>query len=125
MKIGNALQEQLDTLIPLKGFLYTIMADSRIDFLLAAVPPPEGIDMEKLTMEASAIVQSDIATSTSIGIPDETESIIFTAENEVRIIYKLHSIDNYVFIMLVLKKHLANVALALHQLRAIEPKLKL
>jgi len=123
--IDNILQEQLNDLIPLKGFSYTIMVDSRINFLLAAVPPQEDIDVDELTVQASAIVQADIATSTAIGIPDETESIVFTSDNEVRIFYKLHSIDNYVFIMLVLRKTMCNVALALHQLRRMEPKLKL
>jgi len=123
--MNNALQEQLNSLIPLKGFMYAIMVDCRIDFLLAAVPPTDGTDVEQLAAQAGAIVKSDIATNAAIGIPDETESIIFTSEHEVRIFYKLHSIDNHVFIMLTLQKNNSNMALALNQLRKLEPQIKL
>jgi len=122
---NSALQEQLNTLIPLKGFMYAIMMDCRIDFLLAAVVPTDGTNTEQLAQQASAIVKSDIETNTAIGIADETESMIFSSENEVRIFYKLHSIDNHVFIMLVLQKSIGNIALALSQLRKLEPHIKL
>jgi len=122
--VNNALQEQINTLTPLKGFLYTLMVDGRVDFLLASVLPQNYMNVEKLVAQAATMVRRDIEISEAIGIPDETQSIIFTSENEVRIFYKLHSIDNHVFIMLVLEKSVGNVAMALHQLRTIEPKLK-
>jgi len=123
--MNNALQEQLSSLIPLKGFMYAIMVDCRIDFLLAAIPPTDGTDIELLATQAGMIVKSDISTNVAIGIPDETESIIFTSENEVRIFYKLHSIDNNVFILLTLQKNNSNIALALSQLRKLERQIRL
>jgi len=122
---NNALQEQLNTLIPLKGFMYAMIMDCRIDFLLAAIPPQDGTDVEQLASHASAIVKNDIETNEALGNPDVTESILFASKNEVRIIYKLHSIDNYVFIMLGLRKNISNTALALNQIRKLEPQLKL
>jgi len=123
--LENALQEQLATLIPLKGFMYALIMDSRIDFVLAHIAPQDGMDIEQLSAQASAIVKSDIETNIALGVPDATESILFTSENEVRIIHKLHSIDNYVFLMLGLQRNTSNVALALHQIHALEPRLKL
>jgi len=123
--VNSALQKQLDSLIPLKGFMYAIMMDSRIDFLLAQVPPQDGTDIEQLAAQASAIVKSDIETNTALGDPKATESILFTSENEVRIIYKLNAIDNHVFLMLVLRKNISNIALAMSQIRKLEPLLKL
>jgi len=122
---NNSLQEQLNTLVPLKGFMYAILADARINFLLASVPPQDDTDIEELTIQASTILKSDIAVSMALGIPDETQSIIITSENEVRIFYKILSLDNYVFIMVALRKNTCNIALALHQLHTIEPHIKL
>ncbi len=117
--MANA-KETLPKLMEIDGCMGACIVDSDSGMMLGAVGG--GVDLELAAAGNTEVVRAKRKTMYSLQLNEQIEDILITLGRQYHVIRPLASNDA-LFIYLVLDKSKANLAMARHQLRAVEADL--
>jgi hypothetical protein len=118
--MANA-KETLPKLLEIEGCIGACIVDSNSGMMLGALGGA-GLDLEVAAAGNTEVVRAKRKTMKALNLNDHIEDILITLGKAYHLIRPLHSNDA-LFIYLVLDKGRSNLAMARHQLRAIEKEL--
>lgn len=118
------VKESLDKLLQMDGAIGTCVVDSESGMVLGAAGGAGVIDLELAAAGNTEVVRAKRKTMTSLKLKDSIEDILITLGKQYHLIRPLGSNDA-IFIYLVLDKSRSNLAMARHQLTAVEKDLVL
>jgi hypothetical protein len=118
--MANA-KETLPKLMELDGCLGACIVDSNSGMSLGSIGG-SGIDLEAAAAGNTEVIRAKRKTMRALNLQDAIEDMLITLGKAYHLIRPLQSNDT-LFIYLVLDKSKANLAMARHQLRAIEKDL--
>ncbi len=115
------VKETLPKLVEMDGFIGASIVDSNSGMSLGAVGG-NGIDLEAAAAGNTEVVRAKRKTMRALGLRDTIDDILITLGTAYHLIRPLQSNDA-LFVYLVLDRNKANLAMARHQLRALEKEL--
>jgi hypothetical protein len=118
--MANA-KETLPKLMELDGCIGACIVDSTSGMMLGSIGGG-GLDLEAAAAGNTEVVRAKRKTMKALHLQDSIEDMLITLGKAYHLIRPLQSNDS-LFIYLVLDKSKANLAMARHQLRAIEKDL--
>lgn len=116
-----SVKEILPKLTEMDGFIGASVVDSNSGMCLGAVGG-NGIDLEAAAAGNTEVVRAKRKTMRALNLRDTIEDILITLGSAYHVIRPLASNDA-LFMYLVLDRTKANLAMARHQLRALEKDL--
>lgn len=116
-----SVKEILPRLNEVDGFIGACIVDSNSGMSLGAVGG-NGIDLEAAAAGNTEVVRAKRKTMRALDLRDSIEDILITLGTAYHVIRPLQSNDA-LFMYLVLDRSKANLAMARHQLRALEKDL--
>jgi hypothetical protein len=114
-------KESLPKLLDIEGCIGACIVDSNSGMTLGAAGG-SGIDLEAAAAGNTEVVRAKRKTMKALNLHDSIEDMLITLGKAYHIIRPLQSNDA-LFIYVVLDKNKANLAMARHNLRAIEKDL--
>jgi hypothetical protein len=116
------VKETLAKLMELDGAVGTCLVDSNSGMMLGSAGGSGSFNLEVASAGNTEVVRAKRKTMRSLDLKDEIEDILITLGKQYHIIRPLGSNDA-IFIYIVLDKTRGNLAMARHQLAAIEKNL--
>ncbi len=116
------VKETLAKLMELDGAVGTCLVDSNSGMMLGSAGGAGSFNLEVASAGNTEVVRAKRKTMRSLDLKDEIEDILITLGKQYHLIRPLSSNDA-IFIYIVLDKSRGNLAMARHQLAAIEKNL--
>ena len=116
------IKEALGRIMQVDGAVGTCIVDSNSGMMLGAEGGAGAFNLEIAAAGNTEVVRAKRKTMRSLGLKDNIEDILITLHTQYHLIRPLGSNDA-LFIYLVLDKKRGNLAMARHQLAAIEKDL--
>ncbi len=118
------VKEALARIMELDGCMGTCIVDSNSGMMLGSEGGGSSFNLEIASAGNTEVVRAKRKTMKSLGLADQIEDILITLGRQYHIIRPLSSNDA-LFVYVVLDKTRGNLAMARHQLAAIEKDLKI
>ncbi len=116
------VKETLAKLMELDGAVGTCLVDSNSGMMLGAAGGGNSFNLEVASAGNTEVVRAKRKTMRSLDLKDEIEDILITLGKQYHLIRPLGSNDA-MFIYIVIDKQRGNLAMARHQLAAVEKNL--
>ncbi len=118
------IKESLSKIMQLDGALGTCVVDSNSGMMLGADGNGGPVNLEIAAAGNTEVVRAKRKTMKALNLKDNIEDILITLRSQYHLIRPLASNDA-LFIYVVLDKQRGNLAMARHQLAAVEKALEL
>jgi hypothetical protein len=118
------IKDSLSRIMQLDGAVGACIVDSNSGMMLGAEGGAGSINLEVAAAGNTEVVRSKRKTMRSLGLKDSIEDILITLHSQYHLIRPLGTNDA-LFIYVVLDKQRGNLAMARHQLAAIEKDLSI
>jgi hypothetical protein len=118
------IKESLAKIMQLDGAVGTCVVDSNSGMMLGADGTGGNINLEVAAAGNTEVVRAKRKTMKALNLRDNIEDILITLRTQYHLIRPLGSNDA-LFIYLVLDKTRSNLAMARHQLAAVEKTMQL
>ncbi len=116
------VKETLGKLMELDGAVGTCLVDSNSGMMLGSAGGGGAFNLEVASAGNTEVVRAKRKTMRSLDLKDEIEDILITLGKQYHLIRPLGSNDA-IFIYIVIDKQRGNLAMARHQLAAVEKNL--
>ncbi len=120
----SSIKESLAKIMQLDGALGTCVVDSNSGMMLGADGHGGPVNLEVAAAGNTEVVRAKRKTMKALNLKDTIEDILITLRTQYHLIRPLASNDA-LFIYVVLDKQRGNLAMARHQLAAVEKALEL
>lgn len=120
----STIKESLAKIMQLDGALGTCVVDSNSGMMLGADGSGGPVNLEVAAAGNTEVVRAKRKTMKALNLKDNIEDILITLRSQYHLIRPLGSNDA-LFIYVVLDKQRGNLAMARHQLAAVEKTLEL
>lgn len=120
--MGNAKQS-LGKVGEIDGFIGACLVDSDSGMMLTSIGGGESFDLELASAGNTEVVRSKRRIMKALNLTDQIEDILITLGKQYHLIRPVRA-NEALFIYLVLDRTKANLAMARHQLAAVEKDLK-
>ncbi len=118
------IKESLANIMQIDGALGTCVVDSNSGMMLGAAGTGGNINLEVAAAGNTEVVRAKRKTMKALNLRDSIEDILITLRGQYHLIRPLTTNDA-LFIYLVLDKVRGNLAMARHQLAAVEKSLQI
>jgi len=115
------ITESLELAMQIKGAVAAAVVDWSSGMCLGTAGG-EDLDMEVASAAITEVVRSQDQTLASLKLDDQVEDIIAILGKQYHLLRPLRS-DAHMFLYVILRRDLANLALALHRVEAVEKNL--
>jgi hypothetical protein len=123
---SSSLDVALKSAMNIDGAIAVALVDYTSGMTLGTLGGGPDFDVTVAAAGNTDVVRAKLRTIEMLGLPDRVEDILITLDNQYHLIRPLASgTGRGLFLYLALAKARANLALARHQLRAIETGLEL
>jgi hypothetical protein len=116
------IKETLSRIMQLDGAIGTCIVDSNSGMMLGSEGSSSTFNLEIAAAGNTEVVRAKRKTMKSLNLKDEIEDILITLHSQYHLIRPLKTNDA-LFIYAVLDKQRSNLAMARHQLTAVEKEL--
>lgn len=118
------VKQALGRIAEIDGFVGACIVDSDSGMMLGAIGGGNAIDLELAAAGNTEVVRAKRRTMKSLNLSDQIEDILISLARQYHIIRPLAANDA-LFIYLVLDRARGNLAMARHQLGAIDKELQI
>lgn len=121
-----SMDVSLKEMMTIDGSLGAVIVDHGSGMALGALGGSKDLDLQVAAAGNTEVVKAKLRTMDSLGLKDSIEDILITLGGQYHIIRPISGRGGKgLFLYLALDRARANLALARHQLRAVEEKLEI